>query len=478
MYDGGFGLKERPFVSVPRIDHYFAATAIENARATLVRCLERGEGAGLVIGPSGTGKTLLCMLLAEHFRGSFRVVMLNSGRLSSRRALFQAILYELNKPYRGMDEGELRLAVVDYLMADEGETHGIVLLVDEAHTLPLRLIEELRLLTNLVRGDQPLVRLVLAGNPILEERFASPKLDSFSQRLAARCYLESLNRTESRDYIQSQINLTGGRGDLIFSEESCDSVFQATGGVPRLMNQLCDHAMLLAHVAGQQRIEPAQVAEAWSDLQQLPTPWTGEAKNAEPTSGGVIEFGSLEPEPEAASSVPETTTSQPSLRISPEEEETESHEGEPDQQIHRIEKLLAEVDEDFQPAGSIGCEVELNFEEPLHPFEESYEHEEVVADRYGTAEPTPQPFEAPEAASPAVAQEEAEETESIAFETPLTEIAAQEPAWAFASARVSAPERCTTEEKPANAQTIPAASSPKKTPHREYRQLFARLRRG
>ncbi len=446
----------------------------------MVRCIERGEGAGLIIGPSGTGKTLLCLLLAEQFRGSFHVVMLHSGRLSSRRALFQAVLYELNKPYRGMDEGELRLAVVDYLMADESETRGIILLVDEAHTLPLRLIEELRLLTNLVRGDQPLVRLVLAGNPILEERFASPKLDSFSQRLAARCYLESLNRTESREYIQSQINRTGGRGELVFPEESCDSVFQATNGVPRLMNQLCDHALLLAQVAGRQRIEPAHVAEAWSDLQQLPTPWTGESKSAEPSGGGVIEFGSLEPEPESVSSDPEMTASQPSLRISSEEEELESHEGEPDQQIHRIEQLLAEVDEDFQPAGSIGCEVELNFEQASHPFEESFEHEEVVADRYGLALPTPQPIE--ERSS--VLQKKVEEAEpvvSVAFETPLAEIAALEPDWALASAPVAVSEPYPApEEKPATRQAIPtAATSPKKpTPHREYRQLFARLRRG
>ena len=163
MYDGCFGLNRRPFASVPQIDHYFPATAIEGARTTLARCIQRGEGAGLVIGPSGTGKTLLCLLLAEQFRRSFQVVMLNSGRLSTRRALFQAILYELGRPYRGLDEGEARLAVVDYLMAGDGSSRGMVLLVDESHTLPLRLLEEIRLLTNLVQGSQPLVRLVLAG---------------------------------------------------------------------------------------------------------------------------------------------------------------------------------------------------------------------------------------------------------------------------------------------------------------------------
>ncbi len=183
MYDGSFGLNRRPFTSVPQVDHYFPASAIEGARTTLARCIQRGEGAGLVIGPAGTGKTLLCLLLAEQFRRSFQVATLNSGRLSTRRALFQAILYELGRPYRGLDEGELRLAVIDYLTTGDGSSRGMVLLVDEAHTLPLRLLEEVRLLGNLARSGQPLVRLVLAGGPAVEERLANPKLDSFNQRL-------------------------------------------------------------------------------------------------------------------------------------------------------------------------------------------------------------------------------------------------------------------------------------------------------
>ena len=141
------------------------------------------------------------------------MALLSSGRLSTRRALLQAILFELGQPYRGMDEGELRLALVDYLTAGEDCPQGMVLLVDEAHTLPLRLLEEIRMITNLVRDGQPAVRLVLAGGCVLEERFASPKLESFSQRIVARCYLESFNRTETQQYIRAQIDAAGGGGE-------------------------------------------------------------------------------------------------------------------------------------------------------------------------------------------------------------------------------------------------------------------------
>lgn len=488
MYDGCFGLKRRPFGAAPQIDDYFPATAIEGARTTLVRCIQRGEGAGLVVGPSGTGKTLLCLMLAEQFRRSFQVAMLASGRLSTRRALFQAILYELGQPYRGMDEGEARLAVIDHLMNGDSGSRGMVLLVDEAHTLPLRLLEEIRLLTNLVRNGQPLVRLVLLGGAILEERFASPKLDSFSQRLTARCYLESLNRTETQEYIQAQINTAGGQGDMVFPDDTCQSVFQATGGVPRLINQVCDHALLLAYVAGRNQIEPVHIEEAWGDLQQLPTPWTGESKE-EHGGGGVIEFGSLDEEGEGALGDVAGTSGAPTFRVTSLEDELEPSEGEPGQQIHRIERLLAEADDEFQPAGSIGPEIELRFDEAAHPFQEQFEHEEVVADRYATsvAGLTPVPMRQGVATEPEpeveLEQELAKHAEaafSAGFEP---EFSSTLPEWEPVSVSVStAPiELVPMELVAAVAEPEPVAPTPgpvAEPRRREYRQLFARLRRG
>jgi type II secretory pathway predicted ATPase ExeA len=405
MYDGSFGLNRRPFAPVPQADQYFPASTIESARTTLARCIQRGEGAGLVVGPSGTGKTLLCVLLAEQFRRSFQVAMLASGRLGTRRALFQAILYELGRPYRYMDAGELRLAIVEYLTAGEASSRGLLLLVDEAHTLPLHLLEEIRLLSNLVRDGQPLVRLVLVGGAVLEERFASPKLDSFSQRLSARCYLEAFNRTETQEYIQWQIDSAGGLGDHVFPEATCQNVFQATGGVPRLVNQVCDHALLLAYVAGQRMIDPANIEEAWSDLQQLPTPWNAEPKSD--PSNGVVEFGSLDDSPESAhdASSGSATVARVFRVASVEEEEAaEADDSTPSGQIHRIEQLLVEADGDFEPAGSIGPEIELCFEDADHPFQEKFEHEELVLDRYAAKGPTPKPPETP-ATLPATAVE-------------------------------------------------------------------------
>ena len=200
MYEKHFGLCRRPFSSVVQVKEYFPAGAIEAARQNLIRCVQRGEGAGLAIGPSGTGKTLLCQLVADHFQGQFRVALLGRASMTTRRALLQAILYELGQPYRGMDEGELRLALVEYLTSAKQCPAGLLLLVDDAHALPLRVLDEIRTLTNISADGQPRVRLVLTGSGPLEEHLASPKLDSFSQRIVARCYLESLGAGETQQY--------------------------------------------------------------------------------------------------------------------------------------------------------------------------------------------------------------------------------------------------------------------------------------
>lgn len=379
MYEAHFGFHKRPFASVPRVDQYFPGATMDAARQTLTRCIQRAEGAGIVIGPSGTGKTLLCQVLVEQFRDAFETVHLSSGRLSTRRALLQAILFGLGQPYRGMDEGELRLALVDYLTLGDKCPEGMLLLVDEAHTLPLRLIDEVRMITNLVSGGQPRVRLVLAGSPILEERLASPKLESFNQRIVARCYLESFNREETQQYVQSQVKGVGAAPGKLMTDDVYVALHQATDGVPRLINQLCDHALLLAFARGQRQITRAVVEEAWADLQQLPTPWSGGESHEE--EGNIIEFGGLDDEPENDASDERPAQTVPSLRVAPMPEELAPN---PAAQVAEIQQALAALDEDFQPAGSIGPEMELVFDDLNNPFSEEFEEEEIVVDRYAT----------------------------------------------------------------------------------------------
>ena len=376
MYEAFFGLKERPFAAAPQASRYYPAAAIEGSRQTLSRCIERAEGAALLIGPAGTGKTLLCQVLAEQFREKFEIALLDSGRLCTRRALLQAILFELGLPYRGMEEGELRLSLIDHLSPRENFPSGMVLLIDEAHTLPLRLLEEVRMITNLVRGGQPRVRLVLAGGPMLEERFASPKLESFNQRLAARCYLQAMDRNDTLGYVRAQITAAGGNIDKMFSPDALDAVYRASDGIPRLANQVCDHALILAAAGGVRQINKAGIEESWSDLQQLPTPWNAAPGVSQPAAD-LVEFGTLEDEaPDEVQAVP--------FRPLVIAQQPEAYE--PIAQLEQIQSQLAAIDDEFHPAGSIVPEVELVFNGAMDPFHEEFEEEEVVIDRYASME--------------------------------------------------------------------------------------------
>lgn len=379
-----FHLQQRPFASCPAPDRYFAGESIESARRSLLRLLERQEGPGLVVGAVGTGKSLLMRLLALSLRDRCRVILLPGSRLGSRRSLLQVILYEIGLPYRGLDEGELRLALIDFVGNRERCPTGILLLVDEAERLGLSLLDELRSMTNLMTDGQPRVRLVLCGSQRLEERFAHPKLESFNQRLAGRYYLEPFSQEETHRYVQQLFTACGGDTD-VFSATSLDTVHHATGGTPRLINQLCDHALVLAVVDGRTHIEPAQIEEAWADLQQLPNPARRQQHAADDTAAsGVIEFGPLNDialsathAADAAVSHLEQLEHNFSLAQASDPQDTTVEPAEMEPEEFETDEL---VDSGRRP------QIELIFHPAHDPFTEEYVEEEVVIDQYASAD--------------------------------------------------------------------------------------------
>src|SRR5207248_6688794 len=133
---------ERVFPSYPQVSRYFPGGSIEEARSRLSRAIERGDGPGFVVGGPGTGKSLLLQVLAAQYHEQFDVVLPACARLCTRRALLQAILFELGMAYRSRDEGELRLSLLDHLLSREECPTGLLLLVDEAQTLPPALLDE------------------------------------------------------------------------------------------------------------------------------------------------------------------------------------------------------------------------------------------------------------------------------------------------------------------------------------------------
>jgi type II secretory pathway predicted ATPase ExeA len=290
----------RPFLAAPRPAFYFPGRVVESARGDLERGIRRAEGVGIVVGQAGTGKSLLLAKLAEDLRDDFDVALLSGARICTRRALWQSVLAEIGEAYRGLEENDLRMSLVERVRGLAATCSGLVVLVDEAQTLPMRLVEELRLLST-VPTPMPAVHIVLAGTRELEERLANPKLESLAQRTVVRTYLEPFDHAETCQYVRSQCTQAGLAWEDHFDAGCDDKVFSITDGVPRLINQICDHALVAAGETV--RLRPADIEAAWREIQRLPSPDSlafAEPKAAEtgstlpPQDDSVISFGSLE----------------------------------------------------------------------------------------------------------------------------------------------------------------------------------------
>jgi type II secretory pathway predicted ATPase ExeA len=293
----------RPFMASPRTQFYHASRVTDLALRGLERCIRRAEGIGLVVGAAGTGKSLLLLKLAEQVRDDFDVALLTGTSICTRRALWQSVMAAIGEPYRGIDEPDLRIAIVERIRGLAAAGSGLVILVDEAHTLPTRLIEELRLLTN-IPTPLPAVHIVLAGTPRLDELLGTPRMESLAQRVAVRGYLEPLDHAETLDYLRTQTAAAGLEWCRLFADGCDDAVYRVTEGVPRLINQVCDQALVLV-AESKRRVSPADIAAAWREIQRLPAPAGLEPGTDSPVrSGGgtvvedldgdglgVIEFG-------------------------------------------------------------------------------------------------------------------------------------------------------------------------------------------
>ncbi len=278
MYKAHFHLSRNPFDLTPDPNCFVPTPRHNEALAALYYGVRRHKGFVVVTGEVGTGKTLLlrCLLrLLENSKDVAYAYLFNS-RLSPTDFL-QYVLSDFGMPASGRNKCELLLDLSNFLVERGSKQMTTVLIVDEAHDLSADTLEELRLLSNLETTEDKLIQIILVGQPELDKKLDSNELRQLKQRIALRAQLGALTAQQTKEYIEQRLRIAGADPNAppIFSPEAVDSVYAYSRGYPRLINTICENALIGAYarqlslvtpgivddVAGEFRLEPALVPQ-------------------------------------------------------------------------------------------------------------------------------------------------------------------------------------------------------------------------
>jgi general secretion pathway protein A len=264
MYADFYGFKEPPFSITPDPRFLYLNGCYQEALAALTYGIDARKGFISLVGEAGTGKTTLLRRLLDTLDARTRSVLLLNPSVAFDDIL-EHILFELGIPTDGARKLTLLQRLNDFLIEHTAAGGNVVLLIDEAQDLSLVALEELRLLSNLETAREKILQIVLAGQPELERNLVNPALRQLRQRIALHVRLRPLSAEEVVAYVRNRLERAGASRLDVFSPPAVERVATLTRGIPRLVNVLCDAALLMAFVQGAREVTPALVDEAWRD---------------------------------------------------------------------------------------------------------------------------------------------------------------------------------------------------------------------
>jgi type II secretory pathway predicted ATPase ExeA len=266
MYCELFQLTEPPFRLTPDPQFLFASKQHARAKAYMESTIWLADGFVVITGDIGSGKTTLIESFLADLPDDIVLAHISQTQLTPVEFL-QALLVEFGfKPFRKR-KVELLSMLKDYMVEQYAAGKKILLVIDEAQNLSRKVLEEVRLLSGLELQKEKLLRIILAGQPELAHKLDSPRLQQLVQRVRLRFHLGALSKRETHEYITHRLGIAGAAGRTIFEPEACDIVFRYSGGVPRLINVLCDTALLCAFAEEKTFIDSGLVKAAVEELQ-------------------------------------------------------------------------------------------------------------------------------------------------------------------------------------------------------------------
>ena len=266
MYLEYYGLKEPPFDITPNPRFLFHSGKHHEAFNHLLYGIRERKGFVQLTGEVGAGKTTLCRAILEQLDGRFSTALILNPVMSPNE-LMKAVAIEFGLMVKGMDRLETISVINEFLLQQVDHGKDSVLIIDEAQDLTDELLEQVRLLSNLETDNRKLLQIVLLGQPELRDRLNNPRLRQLRQRITVRYHLLPLSRFEMSHYIQHRLEVSGAKGAPYFTLPALWRVHHYSGGIPRLVNAVCDKALLAGFVKQTDRITYGMVGLAIRELE-------------------------------------------------------------------------------------------------------------------------------------------------------------------------------------------------------------------
>ncbi|MGA9024602.1 MAG: AAA family ATPase [Steroidobacteraceae bacterium] len=266
MYLELFKLHELPFRLSPDPQFLYLSKQHARAKAYMESTIWFTDGFVVITGEIGAGKTTLIETFLKELQTDVVVAQINQTQLSPT-AFLQTVLVQFGFSPFAMKKPEVLATLNQYLMEQHQSGRKILLIVDEAQNLSSRVLEEIRMLSGVETTKDKALRIILAGQPELNDKLNSPELVQLAQRVRLRFHLSALSKTETAAYIEHRLEVAGSQGRHIFAEDTFPVIYRYTGGVPRLTNTLCDTCMMSAFAANRDHVTVADVEAAVKELQ-------------------------------------------------------------------------------------------------------------------------------------------------------------------------------------------------------------------
>ncbi|MCK4690672.1 MAG: XrtA-associated ATPase, partial [Desulfuromonadales bacterium] len=271
MYTDFFGLSAKPFELLPNPKFLYLSKGHRKALSYLQYGVQEHAGFTLLTGEVGSGKTTLVRDIINKISSDMTLSMIFNTRVDAQQ-LIAMINEDFGLVVTGKDKIQLLRELNDFLLEECSANRQPIIIIDEAQNLSAEALEEIRLLSNLEADTFKLVQIILVGQPELRQIIAKPSLRQLRQRISISCHLNPLNREETEEYIFHRIGTVGSRDCVSFAEGAFDMIFRFSGGIPRLINLICDFLLLSAFVEETRHIDIELVKDAVNELSFEDTP--------------------------------------------------------------------------------------------------------------------------------------------------------------------------------------------------------------